>query len=253
MSNQQTSQVSLMSLFTVGAHRGNKKSKLNPRLKSRVFGYDKGLCLINLVETKSSLEKACELMTSLGKKRKQILVVGTSKHLQEATREFAKAFNIGVMPYVDTRWPGGTLTNYTTIKKTLKSIEKLKSMMENKEFFEKLPKNQQLEINKELVKKEKIFSGLVQLKNNKPGAVVILDSGENTIAIKEAQMMNVPVIALTNTSTVTLPENLDYTVLCNINSIKTIHLFIQELVGSYNAGAAMEIPAVVKEEQTIKS
>jgi small subunit ribosomal protein S2 len=246
MSNQNTNQLSLMSLFQVGAHRGNKKSKLNPRLKSKVFGYDKGLCLINLVDTKNSLETTTQLLTRLGQKNKQVLIVGTSKHLKELTVGFARKF-ISPMPYVDTRWPGGTLTNYTTIKKTLKALEKLQNIESNEEFFDKISKNQQLEIVREKEKKEKIFSGLVNLKNNRPGAVIVLDASENSIAIKEAEAMNIPVIALTNTSTVTLPKNLDYTVLCNIHSIKAIELILDQLVESYNSGSSS---AVVVNEET---
>ena len=235
MSNQSTNQLSLMSLFQVGAHRGNKKSKLNPRLKSKVFGYDKGLCLINLVDTKNSLSSASNLLVKLGQKNKQILIVGTSKHLKDLTINFASSFTSS-MPYVDTRWPGGTLTNYVTIKKTLKALEKLQNISSNDDFFDKISKNQQLEITREKEKKEKIFNGLVNLKNNKPGAVIILDASENSIAIKEAEAMNVPVIALTNTSTVILPKVLDYTIICNIHSIKAIELILSELSSAYNEG-----------------
>jgi small subunit ribosomal protein S2 len=241
MKNQYTSQISLMSLFSAGAHRGNKKSKLNPRLKSRVFGYDKGLCLINLVDTKNSLESACGLMKTLGAKRKQVLVVGTSKHLQKSVKDFASSFQVSAMPYVNVRWPGGTLTNYSTIKKTLKDLEKLRSMEENLEFFDNLPSNQKLEIVKKREKKEKIFDGLVTLRNNKPGAVIILDAHENTIAIKEAELMNIPVIALANSSTITLPKNLDFTILCNINSVKTIELMLAEMKNSYTEGLTQEV------------
>lgn len=250
MSNQNTNQLSLMSLFQVGAHRGNKKSKLNPRLKSKVFGYDKGLCLINLVDTKSSLEMASQLLCKLGQKNKQLLIVGTSKHLKDLTVGFAKRFTSS-MPYVDTRWPGGTLTNYTTIKKTLKALEKLQNIESNEDFFDKISKNQQLEIVREKEKKEKIFSGLVNLKNNRPGAVIVLDASENSIAIKEAEAMNIPVLALTNTSTVTLPKNLDYTILCNIHSIDAIKLILDELVSSYNKGSAV-IVDTTEENKEIK-
>jgi small subunit ribosomal protein S2 len=248
MSNQNTNQLSLMSLFQVGAHRGNKKSKLNPRLKSKVFGYDKGLCLINLVDTKNSLESASQLLYKLGQKNKQLLIVGTSKHLKELTVNFAKSF-VSAMPYVDTRWPGGTLTNYATIKKTLKALEKLQNIESNEEFFDKISKNQQLEIIREKEKKEKIFSGLVNLKNNRPGAVLVLDASENSIAIKEAEAMSIPVIALTNTSTITLPKNLDYTILCNIHSIDAIKLILDELTTSYNNGSAVIIDSIEENKE----
>jgi small subunit ribosomal protein S2 len=250
MNKEITSQISLMSLFEVGAHRGNKKSKLNPRLKSKVFGYDKGLCLINLVDTKSSLEKAGALLHALGLKKRQVLIVGTSKQIKALTVKVSSQFS-QPMPYVDTRWPGGTLTNYVTIKKTLKALEKLQSIEKNEEFFGKLSRNEQLQITREKEKKEKIFSGLVNLKNNKPGAVIVLDSGENPIAIKEAEANGVPVIALTNTSTITLPVNLDYTVLCNVNSINAIELIINDLVNYYNVGYATEVVEMEKSKEEV--
>ncbi|MBC7472050.1 MAG: 30S ribosomal protein S2 [candidate division SR1 bacterium] len=250
MSNPNINQLSLMSLFQVGTHRGNKKSKLNPRLKSKVFGYDKGLCLINLVDTKDSLDTASQLLYRLGQKNKQLLIVGTSKHLKDLTVSFAKSFT-SAMPYVDTRWPGGTLTNYITIKKTLKALEKLQNIESNAEFFDKISKNQQLEIVREKEKKEKIFSGLVNLKNNRPGAVIVLDASENSIAIKEAEAVGIPVLALTNTSTVTLPKNLDYTILCNIHSIDAIKLILGELTNSYNKGSAVIIDSA-EENKEIK-
>jgi small subunit ribosomal protein S2 len=251
MSDQNTNQLSLMSLFQVGAHRGNKKSKLNPRLKSKVFGYDKGLCLINLVDTKTSLESASELLKRMGQKNRQVLIVGTSKHLKELTVSFAKNFSLP-MPYVDTRWPGGTLTNYTTIKKTLKALEKLQNISSNADFFEKISKNQQLEIVREKEKKEKIFSGLVNLKNNKPGAVIVLDASENSIAIKEAEAMKIPVVALTNTSTVTLPQNLEYTILCNIHSIEAIQLILNQLQSSYNTGSENSLKEMTENKEENK-
>jgi small subunit ribosomal protein S2 len=228
--------LSLMSLFEVGAHRGNKKSKLNPKLRKSVFGTDKGMTLIDLVKTKDSLEKVSSLFYSLGSKKKQILIVGTSKHLTVKTQEISEQFKPEQMPYVNHRWLGGTLTNWPTIKKTLNTLEKLRNIEGDANFLSKLSKNERLSIKRKKEKIERFFAGLTKLKSNKPAAVFVLDTPENDIAIKEAEIMNIPVIALTNTSTTFLPSSLDNTIVCNINSINTIELVLNLLVESYNEG-----------------
>jgi small subunit ribosomal protein S2 len=242
-----------MSLFEVGAHRGNKKSKLNPKLKSRVYGFNNNLCLINLVETNNSIEACAEMMYKLGQKRKQVLLVGTSKHIKDLVPDFAAKFQNGPMPYVDNRWLGGTLSNWSTIKKTLKTLEKLESYEENKEFFGKLARNEQLNIGRKKAKISKLFKGLVNLKNNRPGTVLILDANNNDIAIKESDGIKVPVLTISNTNTLSLPENLKYTIVSNTNSINSISLITDFLIEAYNEGLAAGIPqATPQKDENIK-
>jgi len=242
-----------MSLFEAGTHRGNKKSRLNPKLKTKIYGVSGGISLINLAETKNSIEIASELMYKLGQKKKQILVVGTSKHIKEFTPELSRLFSGPEMPYINNRWLGGTLTNWSTIKKTLKSLEKLENIESNKEFFGRLARNEQLNVVRKKEKINRFFAGLVNLKSNKPGAILVLDAANNPIAIQEADCMNIPVITLTNTNTLTLPENLNYTVVCNVNSINTIKLITSTLIESYNDGLVTGIPqpTEVKTNETV--
>jgi small subunit ribosomal protein S2 len=240
--NTKPNQLSLMSLFAAGTHRGNKKSKLNPRLKKFVYGVSNGLCLINLVETKNALEKCHELLFKLGQKRRQVLVVGTSKHLADLTKTYAGKFAAGEMPYVNYRWLGGTLTNWSTIKKTLKTLEKYQNMMDNKEFFGKLSRNEQLIIERDVEKLNKSFAGLMSLKNNRPGAMIVLEANENDVAIKEGDVMKVPVITLTNTGATTLSKDIAYTVVGNTHSIHATEMMLDSLVDSYNQGLAAAIP-----------
>jgi small subunit ribosomal protein S2 len=247
MSTQDT-KLSLMSLYEVGAHRGNKKSRLNPRLKDKVYGVENGLSIIDLVETKKSIEKITSFLNELGRKRKQLLIVGTSKHLINITSDTSARFNNGPMPYVNYRWLGGTLTNWSTIKKTLDSLNKLRSIEADETFLKKLSKNEQLGIKREKIKLEKFFAGLVSLKSNKPGAVLVLDALNNPIAIREAETMKIPVIALTNTGTVSLPVDVSYTCVANINSIKTMGLLLDKFVEAYNSGAQ----SFVKEQEENK-
>jgi small subunit ribosomal protein S2 len=228
-------QLSLMSLFETGAHRGNRRSKLNPRLKSKVYGFSKGLCLVDLAQTNDAIDVSAQVLNNLGSKKRQVLVVGTSKHISPLVQATASKFNLA-MPYVNNRWLGGTLTNWSTVRKTLKNKEKLEKIVAKEEFFSKLPRNEQLGIERELEKLRSIFDGLVNLKTNRPGAVIVLDSDENEVTIKEAQKLGIPVIAITNTSTVFLPSNLKTTICLNTNSIKAVNLVLEKLVESYNLG-----------------
>ncbi len=241
------SQVSLAGLFELGTHRGNSRSKLNSRLKKRIFGFTNGLCVVDLVQTIDSLTSVSDFLYKLGQKRRQVIIIGTSDHIKDLIPDFAKSFNIdGGMPFVNNRWLGGTLTNWSTVKKTLKTLEKLESYEQNEEFYKKLARNEQLNIQKEKTKITKFFAGLKNLKNNHPGAVLLLDAAVNPVTIKEAQAVKVPVIAFTNTSIKLLPDNLDTTVVCNVNSTNTVKFLISTLSESYNKGLSVGIE--MKEE-----
>lgn len=241
-------QISLMSLFEVGTHRGNRRSRLNPALKPYIYGISSGLCLIDLAQTKQAVERAEELVFKLGQKKRQILLVGTSKHVASLTPEYAGKFSNGGMPYVNNRWLGGLLTNWSTIKQTLKHKAKLEKVKADESFFHALARNEQLRIDRELAKLEATFGGLSNLKSNRPGAVLLLDALNDPVAIREATTMNVPIISLTNTSTLVLPPDLRYAVVANTNSVNAVRLILERLVDSYNRGLA-EAVEVPKEEK----
>ena len=240
--------LSLANLYQLGTHRGNSKSKLNPKLKSRVYSYKDNLCTIDLVSTMDSIVKVKDLFTKLGHKKKQILIVGTSNHLSSKVPEMAKLFTGNEMPFVNARWLGGTLTNWMTIKKNLKILEKLENIKKDEKFFEALARNEQLRISRKIEKMSKFFVGLKNLKTNRPGAILVLDASQNDIAIKEAELIGVPVVALTNTYIQTLPKNSSYTVLCNNNSINAIDFIVKEMVDAYNAGLVAAIESSQKEK-----
>jgi small subunit ribosomal protein S2 len=242
--------LSLANLYQLGAHRGNSKSKLNPKLKSKVHSYNNNLCTIDLVSTIDSISKVKELFQKLGQKKKQILIVGTSSHISGKIPEYSQKFTNSTMPYVNVRWLGGTLTNWLTIKKNLKILEKLENIKSDEKFFATLARNEQLRIARKIGKMAKFFDGLKALKTNRPGAILILDAGQNDIAIKEAELIGVPVVCLTNTFIQTLPKNSEYTILCNNNSISAIDFIIDELTGSFNKGLASANEMMQKEKET---
>lgn len=225
-----------MKLFELGAHRGNSKSKLNSKLRSCIHSYMNDITIIDLVKTITSIESSVKYLKYLGQRKKQVLVVGTSNHIKHLVPGIASKFSTGTMPYVNSRWLGGTLTNWTTIKRTLKTYSKLESIESNEEFFSKLAKNEQLRIKKQKAKIGRFFGGLTDLKNNRPGALLVLDIDDNPIAIKEANLKNIPVIGLTNTKANVLPKKLNTTIVCNINSINAVEFILDILVEAYNEG-----------------
>lgn len=235
------SSLSLMKLYESGASRGNGKSKLNPKLKNNVWGFESTLAVIDLTKTISSIEKASALLKSMGQKKRQILVVGVSKHIKPKIAGYASGFKDSQMPYVNHRWLGGTLSNWPTVKKTLKTLEKIENMISNEEFFATLARKEQLSLMQKKEKISKFFDGLKAMKSNRPGAIIVIDAAQNPIAIEEAEAINIPVICLTNTNVLTLPQNLANVITCNVNSLNTVDLIIEELVQSYNSGFQLAI------------
>ncbi len=250
MSTKQA-QVSLMDLFKVGSHRGNSKSKLNPKIKDRIYGAKQGLSLIDLTAIQESLESIEQLLENLGRRKKQLLVVGTSKHTSALAKTLAERLGAKGMPFVNKRWLGGTLTNWPTIKKTLKRLEKNEKIVENEKFFDTLSRNEKLSISRETKKLQEIFGGLRYLKSNRPGAVIVLDAGTNSVAILESDLNNIPVITLTNTGSQTLSKNLEYTMVCNNNSSKLLEILADRFILAYNNGLASTVE-IKKDEKTNK-
>jgi small subunit ribosomal protein S2 len=237
-----------MGLYEVGAHRGNSRTTLNPKLRSKVHSFDNGIAIIDLAQTLENLENIANFMQKLGSKKKQVLFVGTSKHIKAKVQGYSALFKGSTMPFVNKRYIGGTFSNWATIKKTLKTLEKLESIQNNADFFKKLARKEQLSINKEQVKINATFGGLRHLKTAKPAVVIVLDAANETVVIKEAQVMGIPIICLTNTSILTLPKDMQNTLVFNINSSNAVDLIMNTLSESYNSGLLQE---VIKEERPI--
>lgn len=242
------SKLSLMDLYNVGSHRGNHKSRLNPKLKKFVHQKTKdSICVIDLTKTMNVLNDILVFVHKLGQQKKQLFIVGTSNYLSNLVPDLSKKFKSDQMPYVDNRWLGGTLTNWVTVRKTLKSLEKLENIKNNSDFFDKLSRNEQLNTNREYQKKNALFGGLKTLKNNRPGAVIILDTIKNSNAILEAQTVGIPIIAFTNLNTLLLPKDLSKTLVFNNTSVSAVELMFNEIVEAYNQGLIVQI-----EEKTEK-
>ena len=231
-----SSNLSLMNLFQTGAQRGNKKSKLNPKLAQYVYTIKDQICFWDLVKVKKNIDEAITLMNKNGSKKRQILLVGTSHHVKELVENASKEFLNEEMPYVCNRWIGGTLTNRKTINISVNGIKKIESYEQNEKFYKNLSSNEKLILSKNKNRSNRLFGGIRTLKAAKPGCVIIFDGANNSSAMKEAEILGIPLIIITNASTIYLPTKNAIIIPCNNNSIKTVELISKELVLGYNEG-----------------
>ena len=209
-------------MFKAGVHYGYSPSKSHPKMMPFIFSVKNSLEIFDLEKVMGKLDIANEFMKMLGKEKKSVLFVGTKKEAKEAIEKAAKELD---MPYVTERWLGGTITNFKEIKKRLDYFDELLSK-KNSGDFGKYTKKEQLQIEKKIAKLEKYLVGLKQLKNL-PAAVVVVDSNEEKISIREAKRMHILSVAIMNSDC--NPEELNYPIPANDSSIASINYFLKEL------------------------
>lgn len=182
-------------LLEAGIHFGHQTKRWNPKMKKFIFGERSGIYIIDLEKTADCLEKAKVFLKELAAKGENILFVGTKKQAQEIIKEEAKRAS---MYYVNQRWLGGLLTNYQTIKKSINRLKAIKTMQEDGTFGN-LTKKEVLGLKKEMEKLEKNLSGIVNMEKL-PSAMFLIDSKKEEIAVLEAKILNIPIVALLDTN-----------------------------------------------------
>ncbi len=220
--------ISIKQLLESGVHFGHQTRRWNPKMARYIFGERNGIYIVNLEKTEIELQNACEFLKSVAARGEYILFVGTKKQAQQTIVEEATRCE---MFYVDQRWLGGTLTNFETIRKSIKRLDDLERMSEDG-TFDKLKKKEVSVLNKDMVKLLKNFGGIRKM-NKLPGALFIIDSKKEETAVKEARRLNIPVGALADTNS--NPDMLDYVIPGNDDAIKSI-----KLVSSTIADAIIE-------------
>ncbi len=216
-------------LFSVGAHFGFVKSRRHPSSKPFIFGVKNKIELFDLEKTSESLKKALDFVEELGSKGGKILFISGKNEAKAAITLTAESIN---MPYVAGRFIGGTLTNFGEIRKR---VEKLESWVSQKEKGElgKYTKKERLLIDREIDKLKEFFFGLSVMKNL-PQALFVVDSKKESIAVKEAQKMSIPVISLSGTDN-NLNE-IEFPIPGNDASRTSIEFFLKKIAESYKAG-----------------
>lgn len=210
----------MKNLLESGVHFGHQTKRWDPRMKKFIFQERNGIHIIDLQKTIVCIKDAYEAVRQTVLTGKSVLFIGTKKQAQQAIAQEAERCG---MYYINNRWLGGMLTNFTTITKSLQRLKKL-DKMEVDGTFESLTKKEIAKINKERSKLEKNLGGIKEMKET-PGIVFIIDTRKEAIAVAEARRMGIPIVAVVDTNC--NPEGIDFPIPGNDDAIRAITLFTQ--------------------------
>ena len=215
---------SVKDLFKAGAHVGHMRSKTDARTHKFVYSFKNRIAVIDLDQTKKQIDDAVEYLNNKAKSGALILFSGTKMQAKDKVKEVADKLK---MPYVNHRWPGGLITNFQVVSKSIKKMVKTEAgLAENK--FEHLTKSERLHIEKNLTKSKMIFDGLRDLERV-PDVLFVVDAKEEDIAILEARAKGIPIVALCDTNAD--PSKIDYPIMINDDSRKSIAMVL-DLIAS---------------------
>ncbi len=212
--------VTMKSLLESGVHFGHQTKRWNPKMARFIFTERNGIHIIDLQKTSACIVEAYEAVRATVKSGKQVLFVGTKKQAQQTIEAEAKRCG---MPYVNNRWLGGMLTNFATIKKSITKLKKIEKM-EADGTVNSLTKKEVALLTKEKAKLEKNLGGIKDMKEL-PGALFIIDTKKEAIAVAEAKRLGIPVIAVVDTNCD--PTNITYPIPGNDDAIRAIQLFVE--------------------------
>ena len=229
-------EVKFEDLLGTGAHFGHVTRKWNPNFKPYILLEKNGVHIINLESTIESINKACGFVKKVVHKNGEILFVGTKKQAQDIVQQEADRCS---MFYIVERWLGGTLTNFSTIKKSIKRLKMLEK--EGSNLYENMTKKETQMLNRERVKLADQHRGIKDMKRL-PDAIIVVDAQYEDTAIREAKRLDIPVIAIVDSNTD--PNKVDYPIPANDDSMRTIQLIISAL-----ADSVVEARAVSSEKE----
>jgi len=240
--------VTMKSLLESGVHFGHQTKRWNPKMARFIFSERNGIHIIDLQKTSACIVEAYDAVRNQVKQGKTILFIGTKKQAQQTIESEAKRCG---MPYVNNRWLGGMLTNFTTIRKSINRLKKLEKEEVDGTFDSYTKKEIALHL-KEKAKLEKNLGGIKEMKDL-PGAIFIIDTKKEAIAVAEAKRLGIPIIAVVDTNCD--PTNIDYPIPGNDDAIRAISLFV-EIIANAVLDADKEVgieiietlPEIEKEE-----
>jgi small subunit ribosomal protein S2 len=213
--------ITIKDLLESGAHFGHQKHRWNPKMQRYIFEERNGIYIIDLAKTMQQIRNAIEVVRKTVKERKSILLVGTKKQAKSVVRECAE--NADEF-YVCERWLGGMLTNLTTIRQSVKTLERIEKILAA--GGEGLTKKEISLMAKEQVKLDRNLSGIRSMRKP-PGLIIVVDPSHEHLAVKEANKLGIPVLALVDTNCD--PDPVDYVIACNDDALKSIKLILGAL------------------------
>lgn len=209
--------VSMKQLLEAGVHFGHQTRRWNPKMAQYIYTERNGIHIIDLQKTVKKLNEAYLFARDIAAEGKDILFVGTKKQAQTSIKEEAEAC---AMPYVNARWLGGMLTNFTTIRRRIARLAQLRKMQEDG-TFDLLPKKEVVKLNLEIEKLEKFLGGIKNM-DRLPGALFIVDPRKERIAVQEARKLGIPIIAIVDTNCD--PDEIDAVIPGNDDAIRAVKL-----------------------------
>jgi small subunit ribosomal protein S2 len=238
--------ISLKELLEAGVHFGHQTKKRNPKMKKYIYNERNGIHIIDLQQTIKLFDEASRFMSNVTAQGKTVLFVGTKKQAQDAIAEEAERAG---MPYVNQRWLGGLLTNFATLKKSMKKFKELQKMKLDGDF-EHFSKKDASKLEKKYKKMDKLFQGIKDMELL-PEALFVIDPRKEDIAVGEAKKLNIPVVAVVDTNCD--PDQIDYVIPGNDDAIRAIKLFASRVSDAVLEGknqfASTGVPMPMVESQ----
>jgi small subunit ribosomal protein S2 len=223
--------ITLKDLLDAGVHMGHQTRRYNPKSKKFVYDHRHGISIIDLEKTYKKLEEACTFLEDTVASGKDVLLVGTKKQAKEIIREAAVACN---MPHAASRWLGGALTNQETVKRSIAKYKKYLKW-EADGTFDKMHNKEVAAIRREMNRMKRNFEGIVDM-SVMPGALFVVDTKTEYIAVAEANRLGIPIVALVDTNSD--PSLVNYPVPGNDDAIKAIRIMVEAAVDAIQAGLA---------------
>lgn len=221
-------------LLSTGAHFGHLTRNWHPNYEPFILMAKNGIHIINLEETLNGLENALEFLSDLAADGSEILFVGTKKNARTIVQEEADKCG---MFYIVERWLGGTLTNFTTIRKSIKRLQLLEK--ESSPLYENATKKEALSLEREMIRLQDLHRGIKDMKRL-PDAIFVVDANHESIAVREARRLGIPVVAIVDTNSD--PEQIDHIIPCNDDSIRAIKLIVGEVARAICDARSMPYP-----------
>ncbi|MGV6987643.1 30S ribosomal protein S2 [Testudinibacter sp. P80/BLE/0925] len=233
-------QVSMRDMLQAGVHFGHQTRYWNPKMKSYIFGPRNGVHIINLEKTVPMFNEALVELTRIAGNNGKVLFVGTKRAATEAVKEAALSCN---QYFVNHRWLGGMLTNWKTVRQSIKRLKDLEAQSQDG-TFEKLTKKEALMRAREMEKLELSLGGIKNM-SGLPDAIFVIAADHEHIAIKEANNLGIPVFAVVDTNT--NPDGVDYIIPGNDDAARAIQLYLSAAAAAVNEGRAQSNPTVTEE------
>ena len=234
--------VSMKQLLEAGVHFGHQTRRWNPKMAEYIFTERNGIYIIGRQKTVKKLEEAYNFVKELAMDGKNVLFVGTKKQAQDSIKEEAE--RAGAY-YVNARWLGGMLTNFSTIRKRIARLKQLRAMQEDG-TFDLLPKKEVIKLNLEIEKLEKFMGGIKDM-SEMPGALFIVDPRKEKIAVAEAKKLSIPVVAIVDTNCD--PDEIDYVIPGNDDAIRAVKLIAGAMADAVIEGREGQMGAAARDNE----